>query len=156
MHLNWRRGFKRLFLLAAIGWAAYVLLIGPTYLGRRATLRLQAEMKSCVDSSVISEPGFSSSKCIDSVTKEYEDSLHGTSPVDSLRDRNDALSLAFGVLTGDEPTGFGYVPLGRGIDWFGVLIVLGLLVLPPVAMYALLRLGWAVSSWAARGFRSPA
>lgn len=154
MRLNWRRGSNRLFLLATLAWGAYVLLIGPAYLGRRATRTFQRGVKSCLDTSLVSQPGFSSPGCIDSFTKEWQESLHGTSPVDSLRDGTDAMSLALGVLTG-EPLG-GRAPRGGRVSWIGVSIVLGLLVLPPAAAYGLFRLGWAVALWVARGFRSPA
>jgi len=155
MRLNWWGGFNRLFLLAVAGWAFYSLWVVPGRLALKAWDEEQKMGEACTQSFVSGPDDIRLySDCRRQAEREFQEKTHGSSVADALHDRWSALALLGGELFG-EPFAK-EAPHGHGMDPVGVLIVLGLIVIPPSVAYGLLWLGWHVGTWALRGFRPTA
>jgi hypothetical protein len=130
--LNWHRGFNRTFVVLAIGWAGYVLLIAP-YTARRKDLHeFDSNLAGC--------------------NKEAIQKLKAGEPYQLTETLNDlcqtqARKAADLELKEDL--------LHTWLVWPRILALLGILVLPPLTAYGLFRLGWFVVAWVQRGFRQP-
>jgi hypothetical protein len=124
--LNWRRGFNRVFVVLAVGWTVFVLLIIPIMDRQNAFQDYKESLQRCATTEV-------PSRVID---PNYSRCAEGAEVF--LKFRLERYSLH------------------AWLNWRSLLFRLGVLLLPPVAAYGLFRLGWFAFAWIRRGFRQPA
>ena len=124
MPLNWRRGFNRVFVLAAVGWAIYVLFVYPMQKRGEAFEYYTKGLTLCAEDSIqLNAPG-----------KYQECARH-----EEEKWRATVAAYPF--------------PLIWQHDWLSRLFVFGVLMVPPAAAYGLLRLAWTILAWVKRGFQ---
>jgi len=122
--LNWRKGFNRVFVVAAIGWAVFVLVIYPWHKRREAYEWYAASLERCATTEV-------AGRVID---PNYPRCAQGAEMF--LHAELDQYSLGTWLK-----------------DWRSRLEALGVVLVPPAVAYGLFRLGWLVLAWVIRGFR---
>jgi hypothetical protein len=149
MRVNWRKGFNRIFALGAIGWAAYVLWVGPAEREHRAAQQYVDEIMACGQ-----VPVGSFRQCIEVANRLFVDPRHSSAVTEALRDRHVAAAFADATLTGAAVAAKGPTP-SRSFDWLGALIVLGVILLPPTLAYGFVEALWRTTRCVLRGFRQP-
>jgi hypothetical protein len=168
MKVNWRKGLNRIFALAVLGWAIYVVFVYP-FQQRDAALRnFRKDTKDCYsllsaweEDSARGLPGMTP----DALPRAVEDCNHtafrtmdaridSTSLSNALPDRWHALGYALGVLVSANPPAM-QAPHGA-FDWIGAAIPLGVIVMPPALVYGLVEVVWRTGRWVPRGFRQMA
>jgi hypothetical protein len=121
--VNWRRGFNRAFVVLAVGWVGYVLLVYPLRESGKAHQEYTESLDRCRTTEV-------PSRVID---PNYSRCAEGAEVF--LNARLEQYSLR------------------TWLTWPSVMVLLGILVLPPLVAYGLFRLGWFILAWVQRGFR---
>ena len=124
--MNWRRGFNRVFIVLAIGWAGYVLFIHPLIDRQKAWHDYRATLKTCSETEV-------PSRVID---PDYSRCAKGAEVFLNFRLEQDSPHVL--------------------LNWRAALELLAILIFPPSAAYGLFRLGWFVLTWLLGGFDQPA
>lgn len=149
MRLNWRKGFNRLFVLAVVGWVVYVLWVGPAQRENRATQGYVDSLLACGQ-----VPVESFRQCIEVSNRLFVDPRHSSSVAEAFRDRHVAAAFAQATLDGVPVATKGPTP-NRSLDWLGVLVVLGVILLPPALAYGFVEIVWRAVRWVFRGFKRP-
>jgi hypothetical protein len=122
--VNWRKGFNRVFVVVTVAWAAYVRFIIPLQ-QRRENDRLYGETFEL---------------CLSTEAASSKDAAAKASAARCIQDAQNLLR--------SENAGYGWR------DWYlNYRVLIYFVILPPVAVYLLLWLVWAVVAWVTRGFR---
>ena len=124
--MNWRRGFNRVFIVLAIGWAGYVLLIYPLIDRQKARHDYAATLKTCSETEVPSQV----------IDPDYSRCAKGAEVFLNFRLEQDSPHVL--------------------LSWRAALGLLAILIFPPAAAYGLFRIASFVLAWLQRGFQPPA
>jgi hypothetical protein len=124
MPVNWRKGLNRLFVVVTVAWATYVLFIIPMQQRRENARRHGEAFELCLSTEAASS----------------RDAVAKASAARCIQDAQNLLR--------SEDAEYSWR------NWtsnYRVLIYF--VILPPVVVYLLLWLVWAVIAWVTRGFR---
>ena len=108
MSLNWRRGFNRIFVLAAVGWAIYVLLVYPTQQRAEAAVEYSEHLRHCAETAPIMHDY---RECLHTAKDEHDAVLEWYSPQFQLTNGGPALVLLC-ILVLPPATAYGLFRLG--------------------------------------------
>jgi hypothetical protein len=129
--VNWRRGFNRAFVVLAIGWVGYVLLVYPHLAQREALHKYGANLAQC--------------------NTEETQLLKEGEAYQLVATLHDLCEKQAGEAFNLQSKETSFRTWFKG--WRSILGLLEILVLPPLVAYGLFRLGWFTLAWVQRGFR---
>jgi hypothetical protein len=143
--LNWYKGFNRLFVLAAAGWAIYILIVALVVVPNKERNAASDTFNSALDD------------CIDQSQKDYDNF------VQELKSRpmstgdysviEKSFTACYQRATRRYKDAVAYASLrNQFAAWGDRFRVLAALIVPPAAAYGV----FLALAWALRGFRKPA
>lgn len=132
--MSWHRGFIRVFVVIAIGWAIFVLLILPPVVRHGDWHHYEDSAEDC-------------RKVMTQMLKD------GASSESAMKFNNSCTDFARYILDRD----MGEHSLNAWLTWKEgrVLALIGFVFLPPWVAYGLFRIGWFALAWVLRGFQPP-
>lgn len=133
--MNWQSGFRRAFILLAIAWAIFALVIAPP-MARHSDYN---EFLSALDN------------CKSDVGENLKEGVAQRGAAEIYKVCVDAAEMSLSIRTKEHSVG-SWLTFEEGRLW----LLLGFVLLPPWAAYGLFHLGWLAAAWVSRGFRQRA